>query len=170
MVMNGPLPSSSMACGRFLTVTFLMWGLRSLQLCSKMCWPLGRFVIYYPFDKSKKSFHEMNQDFMWYEIIVHQLYKRFLHVSVVWFLKSILVSVPENMMLLPFNPSQVFSRLFQAMRLLCQLIIGHDPSGLNMILSQPLRESNLDQQLTQPRDDVPPACVHRAMWRRCGCL
>lgn len=31
-----------------------MWGLRSLQLCCKMCWPLDRLlVIWHPFDKSK---------------------------------------------------------------------------------------------------------------------
>lgn len=58
------------------------------------------------------------------------------------------------MMLLPFNLRSF--PLFQPTRLLCQLIIGHDPSGLNMILSQPIHESKLDQQLTQPGDDVPP--------------
>lgn len=57
-------------------------------------------------------------------------------------------------MLLPFNLRSF--PLFQPTRLLCQLIIGHDPSGLNMILSQPIHESKLDQQLTQPGDDVPP--------------
>ena len=31
-----------------------MWGLRSLQLCCKMCWPPDRLlVIWHPFDKSK---------------------------------------------------------------------------------------------------------------------
>ena len=69
----------------------------------------------------------------------------------------------RNMMLLPFNLRSF--PLFQPMRLLCQLIIGHDPSGLNMILSQPIHESKLDQQLTQPRDDVPPPPVFTGL---CG--